>query len=147
MSLRTIPIVAAAVLLTATQAVPQTLAGSKPAKAATAIAGLASSARHCVADKSSNVHHLGWVPENSRITVTMGSDFDPVAAITLVQLGSGAPENLARVSYVANDDGGGNLEPELRITTTFAAEAVLHVRSYGGSGQGCYFFKSEVQTP
>lgn len=144
-----------AVSLTLVLVGPVALAASKPPKQGTGlpnstmgISGLASSARHCIGTAGANTHHLGYVPAGTRIVVTFVSDFDPVAAVTIMQMGSGAP-NGARASYLYDDDSGGNLEPELRFNPEHSGTAVLHVSKYSqseGSG-GCYFYKTEITTP
>ena len=113
-----------------------------------AISGLASSGRNCIGPSGSNVHAIGWVPSSSRVTVTFASDFDPVASVTNTQLGGEAPDRVARTSYWADDDNGGNLEPLLNFTTTFSGTLVLHVSKYSAERQaGCYFYKVEIVTP
>jgi hypothetical protein len=112
-----------------------------------AISGLASSGRNCIGPSGANVHAIGWVPNNSRVTVTFSSDFDPVASVTNTQLGSEAPDQKARTSYYADDDGGGNLEPLINFTTSFSGTLVLHVSKYSAERQaGCYFYKVEIVT-
>ncbi len=114
---------------------------------AQSISGLASSGRNCVGPSGADVHAIGWVPSNSRVTVTFSSDFDPIASVTLTQLGSEAPDRKARTSYWADDDGGGNLEPLLTFTTPYAGTLVLHVSKYSADRQsGCYFYKVEIIT-
>jgi hypothetical protein len=113
-----------------------------------AISGLASSGRNCVGPSGANVHSIGWVPSGSQVAITFSSDFDPVAAATITQLGSDAPDRVARASYFADDDSGGNLEPEVRFTSTFAGTVVLHVSKFSAERQsGCYFYKVEILTP
>ena len=126
--------------------------GPKKAAPATietmAISGLASSGRNCVGPSGANVHGIGWVPSGSRVTITFSSDFDPVAAATITQLGSDAPDGVARASYYADDDGGGNLEPQIQFTSTFAGTVVLHVSKFSAEREsGCYFYKVEIVTP
>jgi hypothetical protein len=112
-----------------------------------AIAGLASSGRQCIGPSGANIHSIGWVPGNSRVTVTFSSDFDPVASITIMQMGLEAPDGRARSNYVFDDDSGGNLEPELRFTTSFSGTLVLHVSKFSESRDaGCYFYKVEIVT-
>jgi hypothetical protein len=112
-----------------------------------AISGLASSGRNCVGPSGAIVHSIGWVPTNSRVTITFSSDFDPVAAVTNTQLGVEAPGGVARAAYWADDDGGGNLEPRLDFTTTFSGTLVLHVSKYSAErAAGCYFYKVEIIT-
>jgi hypothetical protein len=113
-----------------------------------AISGQASTARHCVGPSGANVHPLGWVPAETDIKVTFTSDFDPVAAITIVQMGEGTPDGLARAGYLADDDSGGNLEPEVQFTSSYAGTLTLHVSKFSPERQaGCYFIKVEIQTP
>ena len=113
-----------------------------------AISGQASSGRNCIGPSGSNVHAIGWVPSNSRVTISFSSDFDPVAAVTNTQLGGDAPDRVARTSYWADDDGGGNLEPQLTFTTTFSGTLVLHVSKFSAEREaGCYFYKVEIVTP
>lgn len=127
----------------AAKQLPPAFAGDRAAVAA--ISGLASSARHCIGPEGANTHSLGWVPEGTPIVVTFTSDFDPVASMTVVQLGLEAPDMLARASFVADDDGGGNLEPELRFRTTYAGTLVLHVGKFAPDRQaGCYHYRVEV---
>ena len=107
-----------------------------------AIAGLASSGRQCIGPSGANVHSIGWVPGNSRVTVTFSSDFDPVASITIMQMGLDAPDGRARSNFVFDDDSGGNREPELRFTTSFSGTLVLHVSKFSAErSAGCYFYK------
>lgn len=111
------------------------------------ISGLASSGRNCIGPSGAIVHPIGWVPSNSRVTITFSSDFDPVAAVTNTQLGGDAPDRVARASYWADDDSGGNLEPLLGFTTTFAGTLVLHVSKFSAErSAGCYFYKVEIIT-
>jgi hypothetical protein len=87
-------------------------------------------------------------PRPPRSRSRFSSDFDPVAAVTLTQLGQDAPDRLARAQYFADDDSGGNLEPEIRFTTTFSGTVTLHVSKFSAERQsGCYFYKVEVRTP
>jgi hypothetical protein len=112
-----------------------------------AISGLASSGRNCIGPSGSNVHAIGWVPSGSRVQITFSSDFDPVASVTNTQLGSDAPDRVARSSFWSDDDGGGNLEPSLSFTTSFSGTLVLHVSKYSAErSAGCYFYKVEIVT-
>lgn len=149
-------------LLSALALVPVFLSAqaiSKPAKASpqpasaqsligpAAISGLASSGRQCIGPSGANVHAIGWVPSNSRVTITFSSDFDPVAAATIMQMGQDAPDSRARSAYWFDDDNGGNLEPELRFTTQYSGTIVLHVSKYSAErSAGCYFYKVEIIT-
>ena len=113
-----------------------------------AISGQASSGRNCIGPSGANVHAIGWVPANSRVTISFASDFDPVAAVTNTQLGGEAPNRVAQSTYYADDDGGGNLEPLLNFTATHSGTLALHVSKYSAERQaGCYFYKVEIVTP
>lgn len=129
---------------------------SKPAKQAVtsavngplAISGLASSGRNCIGPSGSNVHAVGWVPASSRVVISFYSDFDPVAAVTITQLGTEVPNALARVSFWSDDDGGGNLDPELRFTTSYSGTLAIYVSKFSADRTaGCYFYKVEITTP
>ena len=79
---------------------------------------------------------------------TLIAVFAAVPAGALAQAPAKAPDNTARSSYWADDDGGGNLEPQLVFTTTFAGSLVLHVSKYSAErNAGCYFYKVEIVTP
>lgn len=50
-----------------------------------AITGLASSARHCVSGSYlGNVHDIGRIEANNRVTITFDSDFNPMAGVGLI---------------------------------------------------------------
>ena len=129
------------------QKAPKSAAVGAQSVEANAISGLASSGRNCIGPSGANVHSIGWVPSNSRVTITFSSDFDPVAAVTNTQLGVEAPDRVARASYYADDDSGGNLEPLINFTTNFAGTLALHVSKYSAErSAGCYFYKVEIIT-
>lgn len=113
----------------------------------TAISGAATSARNCVSATTTSVHPLGWAPQGTRVTVTFSSDFDPIASLSLVQLGGAASDGMHDFDDWVDDDSGGNFEPRIQATTTFAATMVLYVSAYNQGDAGCYFYKVEVQTP
>jgi hypothetical protein len=148
------------ILIAIFAAVPAGVLAQAPAKGAkqtaastarvepAAISGQASSGRNCIGPSGANVHAIGWVPSNSRVTVTFSSDFDPVASVTNTQLGGDAPDRVARSSYWADDDGGGNLEPLLSFTTSYSGTLVLYVSKFSAEREaGCYFYKVEIVTP
>jgi hypothetical protein len=117
---------------------PATVKLSKSA-GALAIAGLPSSAKHCIAgDYVSNVHDIGWVEAGNQITISFVSDFDPIAGVTLRNMGT------QRGTYLVDDDAGGNLEPQLDFTASHSATLALYVGSFGG-GAGCYRYKVEIR--
>ena len=108
---------------------------------ATAIAGLSSSASHCVSgDYVSNVHGIGRVDQGAEVTVTFDSDFDPIAGITNVDL------EAQSATYLIDDDGGGNLEPLLSFTASHAGTLALFVAGVNGRA-GCYQYKVEITAP
>lgn len=127
---------------------PKQLAASAAnASQPAAISGLASSGRNCIGPSGANVHPIGWVPANSRVTITFSSDFDPVASVTNTQLGSEAPDRVARSAYYADDDTGGNLDPLINFTASFSGTLVLHVSKFSAErSAGCYFYKIEIVT-
>lgn len=112
-----------------------------------AISGTATSARNCVSATTTAVHPLGWAPQGTRVTITFSSDFDPIASLSLVQLGGAASDGMHEFDDWVDDDSGGNLEPRIQATTTFGATVVLYVSAYNQGDAGCYFYKVEVQTP
>lgn len=117
-------------------------APAKPARQTSetmAIAGAASSGRHCVAgDDVANVHDIGRIDLSSRLTITFDSDFDPIAGVTLTNVEGRTG------SFAIDDDGGGNLEPSLNVTADPAETVALFVAGVGGSA-GCYRYKVEVR--
>jgi len=74
----------------------------------TAISGMATSARHCVSSTTTNAHLLGWAPQGSRFTITFSSDFDPIASLSLVQLGGEASDGESDFDDFIDDDSGDN---------------------------------------
>jgi len=68
-----------------------------------------------------------------------------VATAAILQMGALAPDN-SRMSFVYDDDSGGNLDPRLDFTTEFDGNLVLSVGSFDGSF-GCYWVKVEVTVP
>jgi hypothetical protein len=101
----------------------------------------------CAGGSFYNTHPLGAAPSGTRIRidVTSGSGIDPIAAASILQMGSGAPDG-ARMQFVRDDDGGGGVDPRLEFTLQFDANVVLSVGSYDG-GFGCYWVKVEVTIP
>lgn len=103
-------------------------AGARPS----AIAGMASSARHCVSGDGANVHGIGWVGTGTNYTITFESDFTLVAAISRLDLDAGSSTG----SF-------GN--PDFRSTASTPGTMALYV---GGNGQaGCYRYKVETTAP
>lgn len=97
-----------------------------------AISGLPSSARHCVSGNSSNVHAIGWVDTNSRLSITFDAEGTLTTAVARLDLDG----ERAAVGYG---------DPDLRLTASFAGTLVLYV---SGRGQAsCYRYKVEIEPP
>ena len=101
----------------------------------------------CAGGNFYNAHALGFAPARTRIRVDIlsGDGIDPVATAAILQMGALAPDN-SRMSFVYDDDSGGNLDPRLDFTTEFDGNLVLSVGSFDGSF-GCYWVKVEVTVP
>lgn len=112
-----------------------------------AISGAATSARNCLSATTTDVHTIGWAPQGSRVTVTFSSDFDPIAGLLLARMGSPAQDGLSDMNKEVDDDSGGNQEPRISATTPYAGILVLLVSAYNQGDAGCYFYKTEIQTP
>ena len=103
-----------------------------------AISGFASSARHCIGGHLiSNVHEIGRVEANRRITITFDSDFNPYAGAGLLNVGE------RRAVYYQDDNSGGDQQPQLSFTPSFGGTLALYVA--GNQSSGCYRYKVEVQ--
>lgn len=123
------------------------LAAKKNAPAA--IATGVTSGIHCVGGSvvsgkrslSSNTHYLGFIGAGNHLTINFDSDFDPIAVVIGAQIGSPAPDGVARLTYVADDDSGGNLEPKVNFTTSFDGTYILVVGSNDPAVTGCYTYE------
>jgi hypothetical protein len=106
---------------------------------AQAITGLASSARHCVSGSYvGNVHEIGRIEANNRVTITFDSDFNPIAGVGLI-------EPVARRQvYYHDDNSGGSNQPRLVFTAPHGGTLALYVASTTNI-QGCYRYKVEIQ--
>ena len=126
---------------------------AKPAKRQTAPVGLAAridpraltgpatGGSFCVGREDTDVHNLGLLPSNTRITVEFTSDGDPVATLARYRTGRSAPNGLfQRLGPVTDDDGGGNLEPRIDTTMPWRGTAVLLVSSADNQPL-CYQFR------
>jgi hypothetical protein len=103
-----------------------------------AISGFASSARHCVGSNLiSNVHEIGRVEANRRVTITFDSDFNPYAGAGLLNVGE------RRAVYYQDDNSGGDLQPQLSFTPSFGGTLALFVA--GNQSAGCYRYKVDIQ--
>ena len=99
----------------------------------TAIAGMASSARHCVSADGANVHEIGWMAAGTGYTITFDSDFTLAASVNRLDLAGGT-------STGAFGTGAG-----FRTTASTPGTMALFV---GGNGQaGCYRYKVEITPP
>jgi len=113
----------------------------KPAKypfRTLAIAGAASSAKHCVTGNAAKIHGLGRIEQGDDVLITFASDFDSIAGVTLFNF------NPERGTYLVDNDTGGNLEPSLHFTASQAGTLALHVGSVGGVA-GCYRYQVQIQ--
>ncbi|MBI4266649.1 MAG: hypothetical protein HY657_19955 [Acidobacteria bacterium] len=125
-------------------AAPAVAGGSavKPRKSgihAMAIAGGASSAKHCVAGLwVATVHEIGRIEQGSQVRITFESDFDPVAGVTLVNA------ETRRGTFRIDDDSGGNLEPLLSFTASQSGTLALSVSGFSGRA-GCYQYQVEIR--
>ena len=110
-----------------------------PAAEPQAIAGLASSARHCVSGSYvGNVHDIGRIEANNRVTITFDSDFNPIAGVGLI-------DPIARRQiYYSDDNGGGSNQPRILFTAPHGGTLALYVASVSNT-QGCYRYKVEIQ--
>lgn len=114
---------------------------SKLQASPSAISGLASSGRHCVAGRYvSHVHDLGYMQQGTQVRVTFASDFDPVAGVI------GGNPQAQTATYLIDDDSGGNLEPVLHFSTSQPGTVALFVAGFNGA-VGCYGYKVEITPP
>jgi hypothetical protein len=110
-----------------------------PAAEPTAIAGLASSARHCVSGSfRANVHEIGRIEQNNRVTITFDSDFNPIAGAALIHLAARSH------AYYSDDNSGGSNQPRLSFTAPHGGTLALYVAA-ATSTAGCYRYKVEIQ--
>jgi hypothetical protein len=102
----------------------------------------------CVGGKHYVAHPLGFSVSGTRIRVdVLGSDeLDPVAALTVLQMGGNHPDGNARASYVYDDDSGGNLDPRIEFRMEYDGNVVLNIGSFDGDF-GCYWVKVTVTVP
>lgn len=98
----------------------------------TAIAGLASSARHCVSGDAANVHGIGWVAAGTVYTITFESDFTPATAISRLNL-----QQAGSTGTIGN--------PDFRATASSSGTMALYVGATGAGG--CYRYKVELTPP
>jgi hypothetical protein len=111
----------------------------------TAIDGRPSTLVGCAGGNFYTTHALGASTAGTRIRVDVqsGDGIDPVLTAAILQMGAPAPDGQARMSYVFDDDSGGNLDPRLEFTLQYDANVVLSIGSFSG-GFGCYWIKVEV---
>lgn len=115
----------------------------------TAISGLSSSGRNCLTPAAIGTHYLGWVDERSRVTISFSADFDPVASATFMRFGERAADgDLVEGFDIADDDGGGGLNPRIDADAPYGGYLMLFVSPFANAGPGgCYFYKVEIRTP
>ena len=113
-----------------------------------AIDGNPSSLVSCVGGNDYKNFPLGSTVAGTRIRVDVlsGEGIDPIAALTVLQMGARHPEGRARASFAFDDDSGGNLDPRIEFTTEYEGNVVLSVGSYDGSF-GCFWVKVDVRVP
>ena len=117
--------------LLAQELLPRTGADVRSDSRPTAISGMASGARHCVAGDGANVHGVGWVDTGTVYTVTFESDSTLVTGMTRLDLDGDR----------ANSSFG---SPELRFTSSTPGTMALYV---GASGEGgCYRYRVDLLT-
>ena len=103
-----------------------------------AIAGQASSAKHCISgDWVAKVHPLGRIDQGASVTVTFDSDFDAMAALVV------ADPAAQRAIWYVDDDSGGDLDPKINTVVSQAGTLALLVGGESGSA-GCYHYKVEM---
>lgn len=113
-----------------------------------AIEGNPSTLVSCVGGSDFKVFPLGSTTAGTRIKVDIisGEGIDPVASLTVLQMGNRHPEGRARASLAFDDDSGGNLDPRVEMTTEYEGNVVLSVGSFDGSF-GCFWVKVDVRVP
>lgn len=103
-----------------------------------AIAGLASSARYCVGGHlAANVHEIGRVEAGSRVTLTFDSDFNPIAAVALIDPAA------QRHTYSPDDNSGGANQPRIAFVAPFGGTMAIFVA--GNNSVGCYRYKVDFE--
>jgi hypothetical protein len=113
----------------------------EPTFGPTAITGLASSAQHCVGGRYvANVHEVGKVDAESRVSITFDASFDAIAGVQLVAVNADRDPG----EYLVDDDSGGNLNPALNFTVPAGRSIVLFVAGVNGA-TGCYRYKVEIR--
>ena len=106
-----------------------------------AISGAPTSAQHCVAGSNvPNVHELGRVDVNRRVTVTFDTDFSAVVGATMTSL----EPNAGPGSFVVDPATGGSRTPSLAFDAEAGENVVLYVAGFGGVA-GCYKYKVEIR--
>lgn len=120
---------------------PVTLEPAKNPIQTRAITGFASSAKHCVAgDAMTKVHGIGRIDQDTVVTISFDSDFNPIAAAAVTDLAA------QRSVWYLDDDSGGDGEPRLRFTASQGGNVTLFVGGMNGSA-GCYRYKVELTLP
>jgi hypothetical protein len=103
-----------------------------------AIAGLASSAQHCIGSTfRAHVHDLGRIEAGNRITITFDSTIDPVAGVALIDVAG------RRSTYYSDNNSGGSNQPRLSFTAPHGGTMALYVAA-AQAFPGCYRYKVEV---
>lgn len=125
---------------------------SQPASAAAArdamgklnIDGGVASIIGCTGGSSYVSYPVGFVTTGMHVKVNVqsGETIDPIATVTILQMGANVPGD-ARASIAYDDDSGGGRDPRLDVTAPYNGNVVLSVGSYDGAF-GCYAIKVEI---
>ena len=104
-----------------------------PGSGPSAISGLASSARHCVAGDAANVHAIGWMDTGTAYTITFDPEVPLATAITRLNL-TGTGDSVGTAGT-----------PDFRATASSPGTMALYVGSTATGG--CYRYKVELTPP
>ena len=104
------------------------------------IAGIASSATHCISGSNSvaNVHEVGRIEEGNSVVLTFSTDFNAVAGAMLVDVPA------QKHTAWRDDNSGGGVEPRISFTAPHAGTLALYVGGVSGAA-GCYRYKVEIR--
>lgn len=122
-------VVASFVSVTLVVVKAQAPAGMDVPSGPAAIAGVGTSARHCVAGDAANVHGLGYVTSGTSYTITFDSDITLQTAVS-------------RLDLDGDQSSSAYGTPDLRFTASTSGTMALYV---GGQGRsGCYRYTVEI---
>lgn len=130
---------AAAIAAVSTALPPLVIKARKNPIRTMAIAGTASSAKHCIAGSFvARTHDLGRVEQGATVRITFDSDFDPIAGVEVVDVVG------RRGLFLTDNDAGGDQEPLLSWTSDAGGTLALYVASADGRA-GCYRYRVEIE--